>query len=56
MGKSSDGGASRDGKKKLTPPGKGYRLIWRASITTKSGKILYASQFGIKAFPIWVKD
>ncbi|MCA9121935.1 MAG: hypothetical protein H6822_26645 [Planctomycetaceae bacterium] len=49
-------GGSDEGKKKLAPPGKGYHLIWRASITTKSGKKIYASQCGIKAFPIWVKD
>jgi len=41
-----------NGKKPLAPPRKGYRLIWRAYITTKSGKRLYARQFGKKAFPI----
>ncbi|WP_255519020.1 MULTISPECIES: hypothetical protein [Gilliamella] len=34
----------------------GYTLIFRSFITTKSGKRVYASQCGLKAFPIWVAD
>ena len=34
----------------------GYHLIFRPWIRQKDGTILYAKQFGIKAFPIWVKD
>jgi hypothetical protein len=34
----------------------GYRLIFRAFITLKNGKVLYASQVGKRAFPIWVKE
>jgi len=36
------------------PDRAGKRLIFVASITTKSGRVIYASQFGKKAFPIWV--
>ncbi len=34
----------------------GYRLIYRAFFTTKSGKRIYASQYGLKAFAFWVKE
>jgi len=34
----------------------GYRLIFRAFITLKNGKRLYARQVGKRAFPIWVKE
>jgi hypothetical protein len=33
---------------------RGY-YIFRTRITTKSGKILYAREYGRKAFRIWVK-
>jgi len=33
----------------------GHRLIFVAYITTKSGKRLYASAYGKKAWAIWVK-
>ena len=32
----------------------GYTLIFRASITTKSGKTIFAKWFGIRGFPILV--
>lgn len=38
-------------KKMSGPPGK--RLIWRAYVT-KKGKRVYASQYGLRAFPLWV--
>jgi hypothetical protein len=34
----------------------GYRLIFRPFITLKNGKRIYASQYGIKAFALWVKE
>ena len=34
----------------------GYRLIFRSSITLKNGRTIYASNYGLKAFAIWVKD
>ena len=34
----------------------GRRLIFTSSITLKNGKKIYASQYGLKAFAIWVKD
>lgn len=33
----------------------GYVLIFRKSIRTRNGKIIYASSYGLNAFPIWVK-
>jgi len=30
------------------------RLIFRASITLKNGKKIYAKDYGYKGFPIWV--
>jgi len=33
----------------------GYRLIFVAYITTRTGKRIYAYQYGRKAFAIWVK-
>jgi len=38
------------------PPKDGKKLIYRAFITLKNGKKLYASSVGKKAFPIWVPD
>lgn len=32
-----------------------YRLIFRAWITLRNGKRLYASAYGLKAFPLKVK-
>lgn len=32
-----------------------YEVIFRASITLKSGKVLFAKFFGIRGFPILVK-
>ena len=32
----------------------GYELIFRSTITTKSGKVIYAKWFGIRGFPILV--
>lgn len=40
------------GTKKKVPPGK--RLIFRAWIT-RNGKRVYASQYGLKGFPILVR-
>lgn len=34
----------------------GYKLIFRACITLKSGKIICAKQFGKKAFPLIVRE
>jgi len=34
----------------------GYTLIFRTFITTKNGKRVYASQCGLKAFPIWIAN
>lgn len=33
----------------------GYKVEFRATITTKTGKVLYAKNYGIKAFPIMVR-
>ena len=33
----------------------GYELIYRACITLRNGKKLYAASVGKKAFPIWVR-
>jgi len=35
------------------PPG--YKLIFRAWITGRGGKRIYARQYGIKAFPVLVR-
>lgn len=34
----------------------GHTLIFRTVITLRNGKRLHASQCGLKAFPIWVRD
>lgn len=34
----------------------GYHVIFRAFITLRNGKRLYAHQVGLKAFPIKVKS
>lgn len=33
----------------------GKRLIWRATVT-KNGKVIHASAYGIRAFPILVDE
>jgi hypothetical protein len=38
------------------PSRPGYKLIFRAFITLKNGKKLYASSVGLKAWPIWVPE
>ena len=38
------------------PKRPGYRLIFRSSITLKNGRTIYARDYGLKAFAIWVKD
>jgi hypothetical protein len=32
----------------------GHEVIFRASITLKNGKVIYAKQYGIRGFPILV--
>lgn len=34
----------------------GHHLIFVASLRTRSGKKIYASAYGLRGFPIWVKD
>lgn len=51
MGKQSSGSGDRS-KPEDRP---GYKLIFTKSITLRNGKVLLASQCGLKAFPIWVK-
>ena len=34
----------------------GRVLMFVASITTRSGKRIHAKDYGLKAFPIWVRD
>jgi len=34
----------------------GYHVIFVAYITTRNGKRIYASAYGLRAFAIWVKD
>ena len=34
----------------------GYRLIFVKWITTRSGKRIYASSYGLQAFAIWVRE
>ena len=38
------------------PSSDGSKIIYRASITTRDGRVIYASQYGLKAFPIHVTD
>ncbi len=33
----------------------GYRLVYTKYITLRNGKRIYATQYGLKAFAIWVK-
>lgn len=33
----------------------GYQLIFRQSRKTKTGKVIYAKQCGVRAFPMLVK-
>jgi|GEM_PF-6685087 len=39
-------------KKDKTSPKKGKDFIFRTSITLPNGKVIYAKQYGIRAFPI----
>lgn len=42
--------------RKIRPcPGPGYRLVFSKSIRTRSGKVIYAWQYGLAAFAFWVK-
>ena len=34
----------------------GYKLIFRPYIRFKNGKVIYARNYGLRAFPIWVKE
>jgi len=34
----------------------GYRLIFRPFFTTKNGKRIYASAYGLQAWAFWVKE
>jgi hypothetical protein len=34
----------------------GYRLIFRAWTTTKANKVIWAKWFGLRGFPILVRD
>lgn len=36
------------------PIPEGYRVIFRASITTKTGRTIFAKWYGIRGFPILV--
>lgn len=56
--KTGDSGRERkrDGKKKFSSPGPGYRLIFRRYRTDKNGKIIDAHKYGLRAWPMWVKD
>jgi hypothetical protein len=42
----------RKPKRPAPPPGK--KLIFRPYITDKKGRVIFAAQCGIRAFPIWV--
>jgi len=39
-------------KDKKPPPVRQGNFIFRASITLPNGKVIYAKQYGIRAFPI----
>lgn len=41
--------------KRQPPKQPGKRLIWR-TWTTIRGRKVHASQFGLRAFPIWVDE
>lgn len=32
----------------------GHRLIFRASITLRNGEVIYARDYGMRGFPIWI--
>lgn len=36
-------------------PGKGWVLIFRAWRRDRSGKVIYARDYGYRAWPIWVR-
>lgn len=37
------------------PIPEGYEVIFRAFITLKNGRVIYAKQYGIRGFPILVQ-
>ncbi len=37
-------------------PRRGYKVVFVAYVTTKDGKILYARNYGKRAFPILVPE
>ena len=41
--------------KMITKEKEGYVLIFRPVKTLKNGRKLYAWQYGLKAWPIWIK-
>jgi len=42
--------------RKIPPsPGPGYRLVFSRTIRLKTGKVLIAANYGLKAFAFWVK-
>lgn len=41
--------------KKPRPARPGYRLVFAARIRLRSGRVLYARDYGRKAFAFWVK-
>jgi hypothetical protein len=41
-------------KRKLPPPPPGYRYVFRASRKDENGNVIYASTYGLKAWPILV--
>jgi hypothetical protein len=41
-------------KHMVVPPGK--RLVFRPFIRTRNGKLIYASAYGLRAFPILVDE
>jgi hypothetical protein len=44
-------------KAKTPPcPGPGYRLVFSRTIRLRTGKVLIAANYGLKAFAFWVKD
>lgn len=36
-------------------PRDGYELIFRPWIRTRDGRVLFASQFGLRAFPLYIR-
>jgi hypothetical protein len=42
--------------KKRIVPRPGYKIVFVAYVTTKDGKVLYARNYGKRAFPIEVPE